>query len=82
MAGFHAGAIVNFKLSDAWSIQEDFLYSTQGAKIKDNTFATAGDLKLSYLSVPIVVKYHSGIGIYAEAGAQANMLIEDAKNRA
>jgi hypothetical protein len=80
LAGFHGGLIVNFKLTENCSIQEDFLYSTQGAKIKDNLFGTKEDLKLSYLSVPIVVKYHSGIGLYFEAGAQANMLIEDAKN--
>src|SRR6218665_2340860 len=80
LAGFHGGLIVNFKLTENWSIQEDFLYSTQGTKIKDNLFGTKEDLKLSYLSVPIVVKYHWGMGLYFEAGAKANMLIEDAKN--
>ncbi len=80
LAGFHGGLIVNFKLTDKWSIQEEFLYSTQGAKIKENFFGADEDLKLSYLSVPILVKYHSTIGLYAEVGAQANMLMEDAKN--
>jgi hypothetical protein len=80
LAGFHAGAIVNFRLSDKWSIQEEFLYSTQGAKIKNKLFGTNEDLKLSYLAVPIVVKYHSNSGIYGELGFQTNMLIEDAKN--
>ena len=80
LPGFHAGAIVNFKLTNNWSVQEEFLYSTQGAKIKDNLLGSEKDLKLSYMAVPIVLKYHSNIGIYAEIGAQANMLIEDAKN--
>ena len=80
LAGFHGGVIVNFKLNDTWSIQEEFLYSAQGAKIKGNLFDTKEDLKLSYMAVPIVIKYHSNIGIYAEAGSQANILIEDAKN--
>ena len=81
LAGFHGGAIINFRLTNKWSIQEEFLYSTQGAKIKDNLFGET-DLKLSYMSVPILLKYHSNIGLYAEIGAQANMLIEDAKNTA
>lgn len=80
LSGFHAGGIVNFKLSNNWSIQEEFLYSLQGAKIENNTFGTKQDLKLSYLSVPIMVKYHSNLGIYAELGAQANMLLKDAEN--
>lgn len=28
LAGFHAGLVVDFRISDNWSIQEDFLYST------------------------------------------------------
>ncbi|MEN2398671.1 porin family protein [Flavobacterium sp. MC2016-06] len=80
LAGFHAGAIINFKLSENWSVQEEFLFSTQGAKIKDNLLDTTKDLKLSYAAIPIVLKYHSNIGIYGELGFQANMLIEDAKN--
>lgn len=80
LAGFHAGAIVGFKITDKLMIQEEFMYSTQGAKLKDNLFGTDKDLKLSYFSVPILLKYHSNIGLYGELGGQANMLIEDAKN--
>lgn len=80
LAGFHAGAIINFRITDNWSIQEDFLYSTQGAKLKNNMFGSDAKIKLSYLAVPIVVKYHSNIGLYGEIGGQANMLIKDAEN--
>lgn len=80
LTGFHAGAIVNFALTDKWSIQEEFLYSTQGAKIKNGFAIGDKDLKLSYFSVPILLKYHSNIGLYGEIGGQANILIEDAKN--
>ena len=66
--------MVNFKISDNWSVQEDFLYSTQGAKIKDDVFGTEKDLKLSYVSVPIVAKYQSAIGLYGELGVQTNIL--------
>ncbi|MFT4154006.1 porin family protein [Parafilimonas sp.] len=80
LTGFHGGLIVNFDITDRLSIQEDFLYSTQGAKIKNGFSLKDQDLKLSYLSVPIVLKYHSNIGLYGEIGGQANMLLEDAKN--
>lgn len=80
LTGFHGGAIVNFALTDKWSIQQEFLYSTQGAKIKNGFGIGDTDLKLSYFSVPLLVKYHSNLGIYGEIGGQANILVEDAKN--
>lgn len=80
LTGFHAGLIVNYTFTDKWSVQEEFLYSTQGAKVKSGFSLGNEDLKLSYLSVPILVKYHSKIGLYGEIGGQANILAEDAKN--
>lgn len=80
LTGFHAGAIVNFSITDNLSIQQEFLYSEQGAKIKNVFNSNERDLKLSYFSVPILVKYHSNIGLYGEIGAQANMLVKDAEN--
>lgn len=80
LTGYHGGLIVNLRLTGKLSIQEEFLYSTQGAKVKSGFSVTDNDLKLSYMSVPIMLKYHSNIGLYGEIGGQANMLIEDAKN--
>ncbi|SFD87299.1 Outer membrane protein beta-barrel domain-containing protein [Chitinophaga sp. CF118] len=80
LAGFHVGGIINFKLSDRFSIQEDILYSTQGAKIKDKTLFSGDEIKLSYMSIPILLRYQTSLGVYVEAGPQANMLITDAKN--
>jgi hypothetical protein len=80
LTGYHGGLIVNLRLTGKLSIQEEFLYSTQGAKVKSGFSVSDNDLKLSYMSVPILLKYHSTIGLYAEIGGQANMLIEDAKN--
>lgn len=79
LVGYHGGLIVNFELNKNLSIQEEFLYSTQGAKLKDKTFGK-DDLKLNYLSVPLVLKYHSNIGIYAEAGPQVGILASDVKD--
>ena len=72
MVGFHAGALVNFKLTNSLSIQEEFLFSTQGAKVKDNVFATE-NVKVSYINVPFLLKYRSNLGLYIEAGPQVGM---------
>ncbi|MEO8532920.1 MAG: porin family protein [Flavobacterium sp.] len=79
LVGFHAGAIVNFEINEKFSIQEEFLFSTQGSKIKDGIFQ-GQKIELSYVSVPVLFKYTSPIGIYAEAGPQIGILVsEDVK---
>ncbi len=82
--GYHGGAIVAFSLTNKWSVQEEFLFSSQSVKFKDgeNPFNSLGPdkLKLSYISVPILLKYHSALGLYAEAGPQFNILAKDAKD--
>ncbi len=72
IAGFHAGAIINFRLFKGLSIQEEFLFSTQGAKVKDNLFGKE-NVKVSYINVPFLLKYRSNIGLYIEAGPQVGM---------
>jgi hypothetical protein len=76
MVGFHAGGLVNFKLTNSLSIQEEFLFSTQGAKVKDNVFGTE-NIKVSYINVPFLLKYRSNLGLYIEAGPQVGMRAND-----
>ncbi|OXB02361.1 porin family protein [Flavobacterium pectinovorum] len=76
LPGFHAGAIIAFDINEKWSVQEDFLFSTQGAKIKGG-FSDGKDLKLSYVSVPIVLKYKTSFGLYFEAGPQVGILVSE-----
>lgn len=76
LPGFHAGAIIAFDINEKWSVQEDFLFSTQGAKIKGG-FSDGKDLKLSYISVPIVLKYKTSFGLYFEAGPQVGILVSE-----
>ena len=56
LTGHHGGLIVNLKLTGNLSIQEEFLYSTQGARIKSGFSLSDPELKLSYMSVPIMLK--------------------------
>ena len=76
LTGFHAGAVVDFRLTKNLSIQEEFLYSLQGAKVPGNVFGKE-EVKVSYMTVPFLLKYRTNIGIYIEAGPQAGMRIND-----
>lgn len=75
LIGFHGGATVLLDISDRWVIQEDFLFSVQGTKLKNDL--VEDDIEISYLNVPIVLQYHLKKGLFFEAGPQFNMLISD-----
>lgn len=72
MVGFHAGGIVNFKLFKGLSIQEEFLFSSQGAKVKGDVFGNE-NVKVYYITVPLLLKYRTGPGFFIEAGPQVGM---------
>lgn len=76
LTGFHTGALVAIDLSKRFSIQEEFLYSLQGATRKGG-MQDGQDYKLTYLSVPIVLKYRMPIGLFFEAGPQIGLLIDE-----
>jgi hypothetical protein len=79
--GVNAGVLVQIKLSEKLDIQPEFLYSTQGTKMK-NVKATIsdtyynGDIKwnLSYINIPILFKYSSDNKSFIEAGPQVGFL--------
>jgi hypothetical protein len=76
LIGYHAGLTVAYKFNDHFMVQEDFLYSLQGAKLKSGVLGTQ-DIKLSYLQVPIVLKYRTTSGFYIEGGAQTGILLKE-----
>ena len=76
LVGFHAGAIVGFKLTHNLSIQEEFLFSSEGAKVNEDLFGK-NDVRVYYLDVPFLLKYRTNSGIYFEAGPQVGMLAKD-----
>lgn len=76
LVGFHAGALVNFKLTNKLSLQEEFLFSSQGAKIKDNLFNNQ-NVKIYYVTVPLLLKYRTNLGVYFEAGPQVGIRVNE-----
>lgn len=76
IAGFHAGALVNFKFNDHFSVQEEFLFSSQGAKVKNDLFGK-DNVNVYYITVPFVLKYKTNFGLYIEAGPQTGMKVKE-----
>jgi hypothetical protein len=76
LPGFHAGLTVAYKFTDNFMVQEEFLYSLQGAKVKAGILGTQ-DIKLSYASVPILFKYRTDGGFFVEAGPQASFKVKE-----
>lgn len=78
--GFHVGGLTEIPILKNTSVQPEILYSTQGSK--SDTRATDGPLvetKLSYINVPIMVKYYIIDGFSFMGGPQLGVLVA-AKN--
>ena len=79
--GFNVGAFATIKLSKNITLQPEILYSTQGAEAKNVTAAIddmlfSGDVKfnLSYINVPVMLKYYVADKFNLEAGPQIGFL--------
>lgn len=69
--GFQAGIFAGIKFSDKVGIQADLLYSQQGAEFD------AGKFDLSYVNVPVVLKYYLVQGLNVQAGPQFGFIVDD-----
>jgi hypothetical protein len=65
--GFHAGAFALVKLSKI-GIQPEILFSQQGVKADD------GDLKLTYVNIPVMLKIYLAAGVNLQVGPQFGFL--------
>lgn len=74
---FHIGGLVEIPVTDKFSVQPELLYSSVGAKYKeDDPFFGDMELtyKLSYISIPVMAKYYVVDGLALEAGPQFGFL--------
>lgn len=69
IAGFHGGAFALFKVAK-FGIQPEFLFSQQGSKFSDLNY----DLKTSYVTIPVMVKFYLIGGLNLQAGPQFGFL--------
>lgn len=71
--GYHVGALVQIPVSESFLIQPELVFSAQGAKSE----GTEDDVKanFNYLNIPIMAKYQSTSGFFAETGPQIGFLM-------
>jgi hypothetical protein len=69
--GYHAGAFVNVKLTKL-AIVPELIYSVQGSDVSSAT--SPGALELSYVNIPILVKFYLIGGLNLQAGPQFGFL--------
>ena len=70
IVGLHAGALLSLLLGDHFAIQPEALISTQGAKLSSDAGFDDGNYKLTYLTIPVMLKGRFNGGFYLEAGPQ------------
>jgi hypothetical protein len=66
--GYHIGGLLNFGIGSVVSFQPEVLLSTQGAKIENNGFRQ--EFKISYITVPVLLKFKGRSGLFFELGPQ------------
>lgn len=74
LIGFHAGAMLGFKIGNNFILQPEVLLSSQGAKADD---VDDTKYKLTYINVPVMAKFKTDGGFYIEAGPQVGFKINE-----
>ena len=65
---FHLGGLAHIHLSKEFAIQPELMYSGQGANF------SGGDIKLSYINLPVIAQYMFGEGFRIQTGPQFGLL--------
>ena len=74
----HFGGLVEFKLTDKFSIQPEVLYSGQGVTMKGQysyNQSYKSSFRFDYLNIPVMAKYYIVEGFNVEAGPQVGVLL-------
>jgi len=74
--GFHGGAFLNLLFGDHFMLSPEALFSTQGAKF-ETVDEGKQDYKVSYLAVPVLLRYRFNGGFYIEAGPQVSFKLDE-----
>lgn len=83
ITSFHAGAVLELNIVPMFSVQAEGLFSSMGAKYKDNGnvdfLNSARDINLDYISVPVLAKFYVLPDRFSlMAGPQFSFLVNDA----
>ena len=78
LLGAHLGGLVNFSLSDNLSVEPNVLYSMKGANVEVEDLIGGSETyayRLSYLEIPIWVRYQLESGLNFQAGPHVGILL-------
>ena len=70
LLGIHAGGYIGFGIGHNLWIQPELLISSQGATLSQGVPPRDTTYKMTYLAVPLMLKYHADGGFFFEAGPQ------------
>lgn len=70
--GFHVGGLAEIGINEKFAIQPELLYSMRGASY--SFIGVDEKLNLSYVELPVIVKYYVIEGLSIEAGPQVGFL--------
>ena len=83
---FHIGGLVEIPIMEKLAVQPELMYSSLGNSNEDSgsesyggltySYKEESDLKLDYISIPIMAKYYIIDGLSVEAGPQVSILIK------
>lgn len=75
---FHVGALVEFPMSDMFSLQVEGLYSGKGVEFAlEGSDGDKSELQLDYIDVPVLAKIYVTKGLSIEAGPQFSFLVNE-----
>ena len=86
--GYHAGAFVEIGLGDKFGIQPEVLFNQVKSRVDSSfshiyqnavNFNTYKDVKLNYLSIPLILNYKLGNVLSLQAGPQFGILMNGDK---
>jgi len=85
--GYNAGAFVQIGLGSRWSIQPEVLYNqvntdttNRFSELYKLSVNKISNIKLSYLSIPVLLNYNIGNNFALQAGPQFGILLDQNRN--
>lgn len=69
------GGFVNYKLQEKLALHSELFFSSGGGTWERESFD--GEVKLSFLSIPVLIQYDIAENLYLEGGLQYNFLLSN-----
>lgn len=77
--GYHAGVFAQLKISK-FAVQPEVVFSQQGSKFEYNDNGNDWESDLTYINIPVMVKYYIVKGINIQVGPQIGLLQKAEEN--